>query len=118
MAISKKKRRSIEYQRMRFLWWVKDDFDGNGNMLSVHVASEDKKFIIEHFLVKLNTAKSYLTIVGHYFPGLDKRSGNSIRIVCPDFRSAMVDNVVTPKTIRSILEWCFQLDKEIDLYDK
>jgi hypothetical protein len=107
MAISKKKRRTIKYKGQNFLWWVDDDFDGIGNMLSVNIASEDKKFLVKHFAVHNNLAESYLSVIGQYFPGLKTKTGNSVKLTCPDFSDSFVDNAVTPRTIKEILDWCF-----------
>jgi hypothetical protein len=107
MAISKKNRRTIKYKGQNFLWWVDDDFDGIGNMLSVSIASEDKKFLIKHFTVHNNPAESYLSVIGQYFPGLKTKKGNSVKLSCPDFSDSFVKNAITPKTVRDILDWCF-----------
>lgn len=107
MAISKKSRRTIKYKGQDFLWWLDNDFDGIGNMLSVSIASEDKKFLIKHFAVHNNPAEGYLSVVGQYFPGVETKTGNSVKLSCPDFSDSFVDNAVTPRTIKKILDWCF-----------
>lgn len=112
MAISKKNRRIIKYNGQNFLWWVDDDFDGKGNMLGVSIASEDKKFLIKHFAIQKNSHDSYLSVIGQYFPGLHRKTGNAVELSCPDFSNSLVNNAVTSKTIKDILDWCFVTDNE------
>jgi hypothetical protein len=112
MAIGKKNRRTIVYQGKNFLWWVDDESDGLGNMLSVNVASEDKKFLIKHFCVQTNPNESYLSVIGQYFPGLERKTGNSVKLSCPNFADSFVNNAVTSKTVKDILDWCFRTDTE------
>jgi hypothetical protein len=112
MAISKKNRRIIKYKGNIFLWWVDDEFDGLGNMLSVNVASEDKKFLVKHFAIQKNPDESYLSVIGQYFPRLDRKTGDSVKLSCPNFANSFVNNAVTSQTIKDILDWCFETDKE------
>jgi hypothetical protein len=90
---------------------VGNDFDGVGGMLDVNIASPDKTFIVKHFAVHPKT-ESYLLVIGQYFPGLKTKKGNSVRLTCPDFSDSFVDNAVTPKTIKDILDWCFGQEKQ------
>lgn len=108
MAISKRNRRTIKYKGKSFLWWVDEEFDGLGNMLSVNVASEDKKFLIKYFAIQKNTSESYLSVTGEYFPGLERKTGTLVKLSCPDFSEFFIDKAVTPRTIREILDWCFR----------
>ena len=112
MAISKKNRRRIKYQGKNFLWWVEDDFDGHGNMLSINVASEDKKFLIKHYAIQKNPNESYLSVIGQYFPGLERKTGTIVKLSCPVFSESFVDNAVTPRTIKEILDWCFRMEND------
>jgi len=107
MAVSGKNRRKIKYKGENFLWWVGAESDGLGNMLSVNVTSEDKKFIIKCFAFQHNLGKCYLTVIGQHFPGLIQKTGNSLKLDCPNFSDALSDGNVTPKTIKVILDWCF-----------
>ncbi|MBA4056268.1 MAG: hypothetical protein C0490_16250 [Marivirga sp.] len=111
MAISKKNRRTIKYKGENFLWWVDNEFDGLGNMLSVNVASEDKKFLIKHFAIQKNPKESYLSVIGQSFPGLERKTGNSVKLSCPSFSASFVNNAVTSKTVKDILDWCFGADE-------
>jgi hypothetical protein len=112
MGISKKNRRALKYNGINFLWWVDAEFDGLGNMLSINIASEDKKFLIKHFAVQANPEESYILIIGHYFPGVARKTGNSVKLRCPDFLNSIVNEAVTPKTVKEILHWCFVTNPE------
>ena len=90
MAISKKNRRTIKYKGQNFLCWVDSDFDGIGNMLSVRIASEDMKFLIKHFAAHNNPAESHLSVIGQYFPGLGAKTGNSVKLSCPDLYTSVL----------------------------
>jgi hypothetical protein len=114
MALSKKNRRKINYNGNLFFWWVIDEFDDLGNMLSINIASEDKKFLIKHFAIQRNVTDSYLSIVGEQFPGLERKTGNSVKLSCPNFSDSFVDKGVTPKTIKEILHWCFVTNIDAD----
>jgi hypothetical protein len=107
VGISKKNRHKIVYNGVTFLWWVDPEFDGLGNMLSVNIASEDKKFLIKHFVVQIKSERSYISVIGEYFPGLERKTGNSIRLSCPSFSNSFADKGITPKTVKEILQWCF-----------
>jgi hypothetical protein len=113
MAISKKNRRTISYKGKKFLWWADNEFDGAGNMLSINVASDDKKFLIKHFAVQKNPNESYLSVIGEDFPGLNRKTGNFVKLRCPDFSGSLVNNAVTPKIIKDILDWCFDTNRDV-----
>jgi hypothetical protein len=113
MAISKKNRRPIKYKGKNFLWWVGEEFDELGNMLSVNVVSEDKKFLIKHFAIQRNPNESYLSVIGEYFPGIERKTGNSMRLSCPNFSEFFVNNAVTSKTVKHILDWCFETERKL-----
>lgn len=115
MAISKKNKRPITYQGEKFLWWVKAEVDGFGNMLSVSIASKDGAFLINHFAVVAKPGESYMTVIGNSFPGLKRKDGCHVRLKCPDFSTSFVDDAVTPKAVRAILEWCFFKSKDTSL---
>ena len=82
--------------------------DEFGNMLSVNIASEDKKFLIKHFAILKNPQVGYIQVIGEYFPGMVSKGSNIVLVNCPDFSSSFVDGSVTPKTVKDILDWCFQ----------
>ena len=114
MAIAKKNRRTINYNGNNFLWWIADEFDEAGNMLSVNIASSEKKFLIKYFAVPRNPDENYLFVLGDYFPGLKKKQGNSMKLRCPDFSGSLVTNAVKPKMITAILDWCFDADRHLE----
>jgi hypothetical protein len=97
MAISKKNKRPLTYDGKPLLWWVNPEFDGDGGMLSVTIASEDGKFLIKHFIVQHTPNESYLIV----------QKVNPIRVPCPSFRDSLHDNAVTPRTVKDILDWFF-----------
>ena len=76
-------------------------------MLSIIIASEDKKFMIKYFVILKSPERSYLQVIGEYFPGMVSKSSNVVQISCPDFSTSFVLGAVTPKTVKDILEWCF-----------
>lgn len=76
-------------------------------MLSVNVASEDKKFLIKYFVVRTNPQSACILVVGEYFPGLKGKTGNSMKISCPDFSHLLERKGVTPKMVEEILRWSF-----------
>lgn len=104
MAISKKNRRTIEFNDVTYLWWVLEEFDGFGGMLSVNIASEDKKFVIKYFAVQADPDNAHLHVIGEYFPGIERKGGH-LKLACPNFA---IGRDVTPKTVRAILEWSFE----------
>jgi hypothetical protein len=110
MAISKKNKRTIKYDGESFLWWLNPEFDGEGAMLSVNIASEDKKFLVKHFIIQQNPQEAYLSVIGEFFPSLERRTIGHTKVACPSFRSEYGDSAVTPKTVKDILDWCFKND--------
>lgn len=100
MAISKKKKRSIKFNDNTYLWWVLEEFDGDGGMLSVNIVSEDGKFLVKYFMVQADPVHTHLRVIGEYFPGVTPRGGH-IKLPCPNFANG---KDVTPKTVRAILE--------------
>ncbi|MDI9340404.1 MAG: hypothetical protein QM534_07520 [Sediminibacterium sp.] len=107
MAISGKTKRKITYNSELFFWWVKDEFDEAGNMLSITIVSEDQRFKIKHFFIHKNAEESYLLSTGSFFPGIEKKESVTIRLKCPDFSNLISPKTVSPKIIRTILEWSF-----------
>ena len=108
MAISKKDKRTIKFNNATYLWWVLEEFDGAGGMLSVNIASEDKKFLVKYFAFQTDADNSHLHVIGEYFPGI-VRNGGHIKLRCPNFANG---RDVTPKTVRGILEWSFDKQRE------
>jgi hypothetical protein len=115
VGISKKNRRKIVHNGITYFWWVAPEFDGLGNMLSVNIASEDKKFLIKHFAIQDNSEGSYISIIGEYFPGLKRKTGNSVKLSCPGFSNSFTGKGITPKTVKEILHWCFDNAKKQEL---
>lgn len=102
MAISKKKKRTIKFNDATYLWWVREEFDGTGGMLSVNIAAGDKKFLVKYFVFQADP--HHLDILGEYFPGIT-RTGGHLKLPCPNFASS---RDITPKTVRAMLEWIFE----------
>jgi len=104
MAISKKNKRPIKYNNATYRWWVLEEMDGSGGMLSVNIASEDRKFLIKYFAFQADPDHPHLHVIGEYFPGIE-RNGGRLKLPCPNFTEG---RDVTPKLVRAILEWSFE----------
>jgi hypothetical protein len=105
--ISKKNKRKIRVNNTDFWWWINPEFSPQGDMLSINVATEDKKFLIRYFVVHADNGSSQIQVIGEYFPGLQKKSGNSQYILCPRFMIKPGEKAVTPKLVAEIVSWCF-----------
>lgn len=113
MGISKKNKRKLVFQDQEFYWWVKEEFDGNGGMLEVNIATEDKAFLIRYYAIQEQSVNRHITVIGKSFPGLERKNGNWKRFVCPDFIPNFTNNGVSPKDVVSILEWCYDITKDL-----
>lgn len=113
MGISTKNKRKLVFQDQQFYWWIKDEFDGHGGMLSINIASEDKVFLVKYYSIQNQLPNRYLTIIGNFFPGLERKSGNWQRFVCPDFVPEIEKNGIQPKNIESMIDWCFDENKTL-----
>jgi len=111
MGIALKNKRKINFLEKKFFWWVKPEFDGNGGMLEISIATDDKRFLVKYFAVQKQQGKRYLIVIGSEFPGLKKKTGNCERFACPDFIPMWNNQGIGPKNIKSILEWCYDLNK-------
>ena len=107
MAVAKKNKRKIHYKGQLFYWWVVDEFDGFGGMLSINIVSDDKKFLIKYFVIQKDTQNRYIIVIGEYFPHVERKTGNWVRFICPDFTAENKTTAITPKNIEAILSWCF-----------
>ena len=112
MALSTKGKRKLVFKEKDFYWWVKEDFDGNGNMLSVNIASKDKKFLIKYFSVVNDKNENYIQVIGNNFVGLDNKTSNKNSFYCPNFITD-IQSGIKPNHIESILNWCFLKSKKL-----
>ena len=109
MAISKKGKRKIVFNARTFYYSVLPEFSGAGDMLSVSIASENKKFNVKYFVVQQAKETEYkIHIFGKEFPRLETVKSE---IACPSF-VPKEKKFVGPKDIESILKWCFKIDEK------
>lgn len=109
MSVKKKNRRKLKFQDRNFLWYVAEHPDG-ANMI-LHVLSDDKQFIVMYSLEQ-PVGEEYIVILGPDFEGA-QTGGCWERFICPRFDT---DNVVTPKDVRKLIEWCQNPDIKRETY--
>ena len=113
MGISKKNKRTFIFQNQTFYWWIREKFDGNGGMLEINIATEDKTFLVRYYAIQKQPDARHITVIGTSFPGLEQKHGNWLRFACPDFIPDLNSNGIRPKNINSILEWCYNTKKDL-----
>lgn len=112
MGISKKNKRKITFNGKVFYWWIKNEFTWDSGMLSINIASENKKFLIKYIVVREDEG-FYIEVIGSEFPGIETKKGNNMKFICPkliDYNPRL-----GPKDAISILKWCFDEDKVLIL---
>jgi hypothetical protein len=112
MAIATKHKRKISVNGRNFLWYVRDDYD-DFFLPILHVISEDKRFIVEYYLKQCDTTR-HLVIKGQEFPGLPEAGHCWKRALCPRWE---IGPTVTPASVRQLIEWCFDPDRQLILVD-
>lgn len=113
MGISKKNKRKLIFQEQDFYWWIKEEFDGNGGMLEINIATEDKSFLVKYYAIQDKSTTRYLTVIGKFFSGLLQKNGNWKRFACPNFVPTFKNHGIGPKNIESILTWCYNPEKTL-----
>src|SRR5947209_3185842 len=99
MAVRKKGRRRIEVCGRHFVWYVCEDPDSADTVL--HVASEDKRFIVTYHLNQPDPP--FLIVLGKEFPSVPGTGGVWRRFLCPAWEH---ESVMTPGGVRRLIEWC------------
>jgi hypothetical protein len=117
VGISKKNKRKLVFKGEDYYWWVTDEFDGVGRMQTVNIASEDKKFLVKHYVYQTKPLTRHIIIIGNRFPGLEKKTGNWERIICPDFFVEAKSKIISPKIVETLVKWCVKPNKEIKFVD-
>lgn len=102
MAIRTKGRAPFDYNGRAFVWHVADD-------VLLRIASADKQFSVAYELLGSNRL---LSVGGPEFIGLPNTVTRPAWIVPPEF-SAKIGG----RTVREILDWCFDPNHVILLYD-
>ena len=106
MAVSKKGKRKLVYNDREFYWYFKmTDPD-----LTLHVISDDKKFIVSYQRPYENK-DPFVVINGKEFKGIKDTGSCSIRVLAPNWK----DDQITPGFVRKLIIWCLEEDKEITL---
>jgi hypothetical protein len=107
MAIAKKGRRNLVIAERLFIWYVAPDEDSND--LVLHVASDDKKFMVLYPLAQPADSR-LIIVVGREFAGLPDAGGVWVRLLCPAWENA---GVIGPGDVRRLIEWSQDPQKAI-----
>ena len=99
MGVRKKGRRKLNVGDRAFVWYVFEDHDSPDMVL--HVSSDDKLFVVRYHLQQLN--EPILIVIGREFAGPSTYGGVWRRVRCPRWEAP---SVVTPATVRRLIEWC------------
>jgi hypothetical protein len=108
MGIRTKYRRKIIFGGRCFAWYIKEDDDLPN--LVLHVLSEDKQFIVQYQLAQA-PENLYITVLGKEFYGAMGTGGVWRRFRCPRWDNE--NGMVTPGTVRKLLEWCLTESDDI-----
>jgi hypothetical protein len=99
MGIAKKRRKKIIVEERTYLWWMQDDRDSNDMVL--HVASQDKAFLVQYHLNQPEHTR-YLIIIGRTFADVPEAGGPWVRVLCPPWEDA---GVIRPSAVRRLIDW-------------
>lgn len=110
MGVAQKNKRKIQVNCRQFFWRVIDQLPG----YALQVISADKHFLVQY---PLGTYHPFclLEVIGKDFPGLLNAGHCVIRIHCPQFDTTSM--LVTPETVRRLIDWCYLPTKELILVD-
>lgn len=107
MGIAKKARRKLNLAGRMFIWYIAPDYDSAD--LVLHVASDDKRFIVKYHLGQSDDRR-FLIVIGREFDGLPDAGGPWIRVRCPAWEVA---GAIGPRAVRRLIEWSQEPDKTI-----
>jgi len=112
MGVRTKFKRKIIRSNRLFYWYVEPDFDDAG-IIKLHIVSENKQLLVTYevgqFSVKNKTP--FIVIIGEEFEGWTKEDIGYRRVLTPKWS----DEIITPKLIGEIIDWCLLKDKEITI---
>ncbi|WP_429351171.1 hypothetical protein [Paenibacillus sp. 4624] len=94
-----------------FYWYVKPDLDDEG-IIKLHIVSEDKKLIVTYEVGQCSRGHKefpMLVIIGKEFEGWTAEYVGHRRALTPIWN----DEIVAPRLIGQIIDWCLLKDKEI-----
>ena len=113
MGASKKGKRKMIYKDREFYWYMNftEDWECSHNLPQLNVVSEDKKFLISYQPQQKND-NPYIIIKGTEFIGLENL-GTWERVKTPNWQVEKI----TPEFVRTLIDWCFDENKEIILVD-
>jgi hypothetical protein len=116
MGVATKSRRKSIVDGRSYVWYVKENDDSPDYVL--HVLSDDKQFIV-HFHLGQHDETRHLIVIGSDFKRVNGRNGCWRRFRCPEWSSE--NGAITPKNVRSLIEWCQSSSNvitEVDCYGK
>ena len=109
MGIAKRNKRKLLRNDRVFFWFVREESD-YGGALVVTILSEDKRFGVQFELAQSEQSR-HLTVMNEEF-GFGRWEGRYRRYRCPDWCS---DGLVTPKSVREIIEWSLSPDERLPI---
>ncbi|MDQ0170583.1 hypothetical protein [Paenibacillus tundrae] len=112
MGVRKKyKRKIVRFNRL-FYWYVEPDIDDEG-IIKLNIVSEDKKLIVTYEVGQHNIKNKppYIVIIGEELEGWTTEYIGYRRVLTPQWS----DQIITPKLIGEIIDWCLLKDKEINI---
>lgn len=112
MGVRKKYKRKIVRSNRLFYWYVEPDIDDEG-IIKLHIVSEDKKLIVTYEVGQHSNKNKppFIVIIGEEFEGWTTEYIGYRRVLTPKWS----DEIITPKLIGEIIDWCLLKDKEINI---
>lgn len=107
----KYKRKIVRFNRL-FYWYVEPDIDDEG-IIKLHIVSEDKRLIVTYEVGQhsIKNKIPFIVIIGEEFEGWTLEYIGYRRVLTPKWS----DEIITPKLIGEIIDWCLLKDKEINI---
>lgn len=106
MAIAKKNRRNIVYNKKNYVWYVCPNED-NEDRLVLHILSVDKTLVLA---CPIGNSVDYVISQGDKFQG-KRESGVWKRYLYPK----KIPQSITPKTVSEIINWAISGDKATEI---
>ncbi|WP_018883055.1 hypothetical protein [Paenibacillus massiliensis] len=112
MGIRKKYKRKIIRSNRLFYWYVEPDIDDE-RIIKLHIVSENKKLLVTYEVgqYSIKNKTPIIVIIGEEFVGWEKDYIGWRRVLAPTWN----DEIITPKLIGEIIDWCLLEDKEIQI---
>jgi hypothetical protein len=102
VVIRTKGRNRFDYNGRPFVWYVESE-------TQLRIASVDKHFVV---MLELVGHKPLMSVAGQEFLGIPASVKRPTWLVAPRF-----NQTVGGALVREILDWCFDPEHEINLYD-